>query len=64
MSVFVFAQVLKTDTELVQKLGYTEYRELLLDGKIETAVLKKNQFQAEKLKQLDPLKIGRNLLAA
>ena len=44
MSVFVFAQVLKTDTEHVQKLGYTEYRDLLLDGKIETAVLKKNQF--------------------
>ena len=44
MSVFFFAQVLKTDTEHVQKLGYTEYRELLLDGKIETAILKKNQF--------------------
>ena len=46
MSVFVFAQVLKTDTEHVQKLGYTEYRTLLLDGKIESAVLKKNQFHA------------------
>ncbi len=44
MSVFVFAQVLKTDTEHVQKLGYTEYRALLIDGKIESAVLKKNQF--------------------
>ncbi|NQV40865.1 MAG: ATP-dependent zinc metalloprotease FtsH [Candidatus Marinimicrobia bacterium] len=44
MSVFVFAQVLKTDTEHIQKLGYTEYRALLLDGKIESAVLKKNQF--------------------
>ena len=44
MSVFIFAQVLKTDTEHIQKLGYTEYRELLIDGKIETAVLKKNQF--------------------
>ena len=44
MSVFVFAQVLKTDTEHVQKLGYTEYRALLLDGKVESAVLKKNQF--------------------
>ena len=46
MSVFVFAQVLKTDTEHVQKLGYTEYRTLLLDGKIESAVLKKNQVHA------------------
>ncbi|MBC8376357.1 MAG: ATP-dependent zinc metalloprotease FtsH [FCB group bacterium] len=44
MSVFIFAQVLKTDTEHVQKLGYTEYRELLIDGRIESAVLKKNQF--------------------
>jgi len=44
MSVFLFAQVLKTDTEYIQKLGYTEYRELLLDGKIESAVLKQHQF--------------------
>ena len=44
MSVFFFAQILKTDTEHIQKLGYTEYRALLNDGKIETAVLKKNQF--------------------
>ncbi len=44
MSVFFFAQVLKTDTEHIQKLGYTEYRELLTEGKIESAVIKKNQF--------------------
>ncbi|MCF7921394.1 MAG: ATP-dependent zinc metalloprotease FtsH [Candidatus Marinimicrobia bacterium] len=44
MSVFFFAQVLKTDTEHVQKVGFTEYRTLLQDGKIESAVIKKNQF--------------------
>ena len=44
MSVFIFAQMLNTDTEHVQKLGYTEYRELLLDGQIESAMLKRNQF--------------------
>ena len=44
MSVFFFAQVLKTDTEHIQKLGYTEYRALLNDEKIESAILKKNQF--------------------
>ncbi len=44
ISVFFFAQILKTDTEYVQKLGYTEYRALILDGKVESAILKKNQF--------------------
>jgi len=44
MSVFFFAQVLKTDTEHVQKVGFTEYRTLLQAGKIESAVIKKNQF--------------------
>ena len=44
ISVIFFAQLLKTDTEHVQKVGYTEYRALLEDGKIESAVLKKNQF--------------------
>ncbi len=44
VSVFFFAQMLNTETEPVKKLGYTEYKELLEAGKIESAVLIKNQF--------------------
>ncbi len=44
VSVFFFAQMLSTDTETIKKLVYTEYQQLLEDGKIESAVLKKNHF--------------------
>ncbi len=47
MTVLFFAQMLKTDTEPIKKLVYTEYRELLLDGKIESAILIKNQFHGK-----------------
>ena len=44
VSVVFFAQLLKTDTEHVQKLKFTEYRDLLDAGKVESATIIKNQF--------------------
>ena len=44
VSVVFFAQLLKTDTEHIQKIKFTEYRELLDAGKIESATIIKNQF--------------------
>jgi len=44
VSIVFFAQLLKTDSEHVQKLKFTEYRELLDDGKIESGTIIKNQF--------------------
>ncbi|MCF7822912.1 MAG: ATP-dependent zinc metalloprotease FtsH [Candidatus Marinimicrobia bacterium] len=47
ISVFFFAQMLNTDSDPVQKIGYTEYRELLDAGKIKSAILTKNHFYGE-----------------
>ncbi len=44
ISVFFFAQMLNTESAPVKKLVYTEYRELLEAGKIESAILIKNRF--------------------
>ena len=44
VSVFFFAQLMNTDTQPVKKIGYTEYKTLLDDGKIESGTLIKNQF--------------------
>ncbi|NQV14242.1 ATP-dependent zinc metalloprotease FtsH [bacterium] len=44
ISVFFFAQIMNTDTKAVMKIGYSEYRVLLDEGKIESGVLINNQF--------------------
>ncbi len=44
VSVFFFAQLLNTDSQPVKKLVYSEYQVLLEAGKIESAILIKNQF--------------------
>jgi len=47
VSVFLFAQVLNTDTDPVRKIGYTQYKEFLETGKIKSAKITKNHFHGE-----------------
>ncbi|MCF7808543.1 MAG: ATP-dependent zinc metalloprotease FtsH [Candidatus Marinimicrobia bacterium] len=47
VSVFLFAQVLNTDSDPVRKIGYTEYQELLESGKIKSAIIRSNHFHGE-----------------
>lgn len=47
VSVFLFAQVLNTDTDPVRKIVYTQYKEFLETGMIKSAVITNNHFHGE-----------------
>jgi cell division protease FtsH len=47
VTIFIFAQMLNTETKTINKIVYTEYRELLEAGKIKSAIIIDNQFHGE-----------------